>query len=804
MYKFTMALIFTGISQFLLGQAAVLSGVVQDLSGNPLENADIQLENTIRHVRTNEKGWFLIENIQAGKYFVKVSFLGYKDQIVSIVLENDNIHLVVKMQDQVFDFQEIHVTATRTDGRHLGEVDGMSINAGKKNEIVRLDKIDANLAMNNGRQIFAKVPGISIWESDGSGIQMSIASRGLNPNRSWEFNTRLNGYDITPDPMGYPEAYYTPPTEVVEKIEIVRGAAALQYGPQFGGLLNFVLRKPDLSTKFTFESQNTIGSNGLLSTFNYIGGTKGRLTYTAFYQKRKGNGWRQNSYFNTDHAHLQLGYAITEKLKLGAELTYMDYISQQAGGLTDSLFTIDARQSLRSRNWFSAPWLVPALTADYVFDNDTKLSIKTFATFGERSSIGFVKAINILDDNSNRQIDRDFYKNFGGEVRFITDFAFFGKRHTIVSGIRYFEGNTHRLQQGFGDIGTDYNTTLSEGKSYQRDMHFDNNNVAVFTESVIRFNKKLLMTDGLRYEHIKAISNGRLGYVNGQPMTLNNLHRNRNFLLFGTGLEYHTTPNQEFYTNLSQAYRPILFSDLTPPSSTDIIDQNLSDANGYNFDLGYRGRLGKYANVDLDYFFISYNNRIGNIATLNSDGKIVQYRTNLGHSINKGYEIFVEVKPLSFIKNNKIGSLNTFASLASINATYGDFKTTSVVNGQIKEINLKGNQVENAPRYIRRYGITYAYKTFSITWQLSDIAESFADASNTVKANSSATVGLIPAYKVQDISATAKIFKYYILKAGINNAADTRYFTRRSGGYPGPGILPADGRMFYLSLGLKI
>ena len=41
------------------------------------------------------------------------------------------------------------------------------------------------------------------------------------------------------------------------------------------------------------------------------------------------------------------------------------------------------------------------------------------------------------------------------------------------------------------------------------------------------------------------------------------------------------------------------------------------------------------------------------------------------------------------------------------------------------------------------------------------------------------------------------------IKAGINNFNDTRYFTRRAGGYPGPGALPADGRNFFISIGAK-
>ena len=64
--------------------------------------------------------------------------------------------------------------------------------------------------------------------------------------------------------------------------------------------------------------------------------------------------------------------------------------------------------------------------------------------------------------------------------------------------------------------------------------------------------------------------------------------------------------------------------------------------------------------------------------------------------------------------------------------------------------------------------------------------------------------GLIPAYTVIDLTATYKFSKNLNIKAGINNLTDKVYFTRRAGGYPGPGALPADGRTFFISLGAKL
>jgi Fe(3+) dicitrate transport protein len=173
--------------------------------------------------------------------------------------------------------------------------------------------------------------------------------------------------------------------------------------------------------------------------------------------------------------------------------------------------------------------------------------------------------------------------------------------------------------------------------------------------------------------------------------------------------------------------------------------------------------------------------------------------------VSQGLEAFVEFDPITaFVGNSNFGYIHFFASLAYVNAEYQDFERTSIVNGEIVTNNLAGNRVENAPRKINRYGATYRFKDFSMTWQLSDIGETFADASNSVEPNAGATSGLIPAYSVQDLSAGYTYKKKYSLKTGVNNLTDASYFTRRAGGYPGPGIMPADGRTFYLTFGIKL
>ncbi|MHA8087261.1 TonB-dependent receptor domain-containing protein [Aquirufa sp. Wall-65K1] len=786
-------------------QSAQISGQIESASHEPLPGASIVLIGTVRGVQSNMSGKYLLKGLKAGQYTLKVSFVGYKPSVQEITLGDGEQRVTNFVLNDAAELNEVSVYAQSgvKGNAFLPQVNEYTITAGKKNEVIVLDNLQANLAMNNSRQIFSRTPGISIWESDGSGIQLGVASRGLSPNRSWEFNVRMDGYDITPDPMGYPEAYYTPPMEVVDRIEIIRGASSLQYGPQFGGLMNFVLRKPDISTKLLIESQNTTGNNGLFSSFNYLGGTSGRLSYTAYYQKRIGNGWRQNSYFNTDHSHAELSYALSNKVKIGAQLTYMYTQSQQPGGLTDGEFAKNSQQSMRARNWFSNPWLIYALTADYVINTDSKISIKYFGTTAERSSVGFTRAINEVDPLGTRQVDQDFYQTNGLEMRYLLTYNLGSWKNTLATGLRYFSGEIKRKQQGAGSKGSSMDFSIQG--PFTRDLIFHNTNYAAFAETILRPSDPLLITFGGRLEQIDTHMMGQIGLSSsGSAISATPTSRGRSFLLAGVGAEYKVSKRTKLYSNIAQAYRPVLASDLLPPATTDVIDPNLKDAKGFNFDLGYRGELGNYLTFDVDYFYLDYDNRVGTISQMNTDGKIYQYRTNLGHSVSKGMEAYVEFSPTTaWLKHQKWGNISMFASIAAIDARYLDFKTTSIANGQIVEGNLAGKQVENAPQKINRYGISYSKKGLSLSWQISDIGSTFADASNTFSPNAAATTGFIPSYQVQDISGSYKFKKYAQLKFGVNNLSDVRYFTRRSGGYPGPGILPADGRTWYVGLNLR-
>ena len=721
----------------------------------------------------------------------------------------------IAFNDTIKRLSPVIVTPKEQSPERMPEMKGNVIFSGKKNEVLKLSNINGNFTTNNAREIFARIPGVTIWENEGSGIQINVGVRGLSPNRSWELNTRQNGYDISSDVFGYPEAYYNPPLEAVETIELVRGGGSLQFGPQFGGMLNYVLKR-ETKKKFSYETQNTVGSYGLMSSYNAIGGNYKKFSYYVYNHSRSADGWRENSQYTVRNTHAFLEYRFTENTKISAEYTNMDYQMQQASGLTDEQFNINSRQSLRDRNWFGTPWNVFSINFDTKISDNFTSNTKLFGLIGERNSVGFTATPNIIDainpatnDYANRRVDRDLYENYGIENRNIYKYKLGKIKNNLAFGVRIYKANTQRLQDGRGTTGSDFDISI-DGR-YVRDLDFTTENVAVFAENQFKITDKLSITPGVRYEYIQNTGNGRFGISSGNDIEMANKNISRSQPLFGLGLEYKFRTTN-IYANITQAFRPVLFSDITPPAVTDVIDPNLKDASGFNADLGFRGTFKKYLNFDVSLFYLSYNNRIGGVRQfINNDPSqgTFLFRTNLGETVNKGIEGFANLNITRLFEIERpYGNLDFFASVSFIDSRYTDFKIFSTSgtapNVSITETNLSGNRVENAPRYIHNFGLSWSNSSISTTVQYRMSGRIFTDANNTNTPSANGITGILDDYRVFDLSTEYKFLKNYNIRAGINNLFDEEYATRRAGGYPGPGVLPGEGRTFYISIGAKL
>ena len=683
----------------------------------------------------------------------------------------------------------------------LPTVQGVYVYSGKNTMTFQPDPSTANLAGNMTRMAFAKIPGLNVWEMDGAGTQVNIGSRGTDAHRSIEMNMRQNGYNTNSDMFGYPEDHYTPPMQAINQVQYVRGSAALQFGSQFGGMMNYVMKSGDSTKPFSLESEQTIGGYSFFNSYNAVGGTLGKWTYYAYVDYRHGNGWRPNANFDYHSYYANLIYRFNEKASLSFQFSNMSYVQKIAGGLTDSLFNLSPDQSFRARNYFQPQITIPALIFNYAFSTETKLEVIANGLFGQRNSVQFINNANIMDTINTtlgtynpRQVDRDYYDGFTTEMRLLHLYKTGQTKSALTSGIRFFTEETKRRQKGTGTTGSDFDLSLV--KPYGIDLDFHTNNVAFFAENEFQLNPKLSMTPGFRYEIIQSNLNGLIANASFPVSYV----ESRNFPLFGLGTRFQINPASQLYGNISQAYRPFLYANITPADQLAVIDSNLRDSRGYDVDLGYRGHIRDVFQFNINGFYLFYGNRIGQLTLTKPDNSTYIFTTNVGNSLAVGVETYLEASLLNWINGRStMTDIRVFNSLAYTHARYITGHTT--VSG--KNVSLAGNYVEGTPDWVERGGIQFIYRGFSTSIQYSYVSKGYSDAVNTVF-NPTGASGVVPEYHVWDWSFDWHFLRSYHVGAGINNLANASYFTRRINMYPGPGILPADGRTFYVTLGLKI
>jgi Fe(3+) dicitrate transport protein len=685
---------------------------------------------------------------------------------------------------------------------HLNQVDGMKITAGKKSEVINVEMMTVNKATNNTRQVYAKVAGLNIFENDGSGLQLSIGGRGLDPNRTSNFNVRQNGYDISADALGYPESYYTPPTEALSKIEIIKGAASLQYGTQFGGLLNFEIKQPGADKALSIESRQTAGSWGFLGSFNSISGTTGKLSYYAFAHYKRGNGWRPNSKFESFNGYADLHYHFNDKHMLGLEYTRLQYLAQQPGGLDDNMFAADPTQSNRARNWFAVQWNLLDVEWDYRLSSRTRIQTRGYGLLASRDAVGFRPNRPSQPDNGDaRDLLKGTFQNIALESRLLHRYTIAGKIQTLLTGVRAYRGYSEN-RQGYvnNGAGADF-TFANESSELLSDYSFPNLNLAAFAEQIFRITDKWSVTPGVRAEWIRTEANGIYHdrVTDLRDSIVSDIVTNearvlpRQFIIGGIGSSYKPNGHVEAYGNFSQNYRSITFNDIRVVNPSFEIDPAIADEKGWSSDLGVRGDIQQNFRFDGNLFYLYYGNRIGEYYTVKNSTQVIRKRGNVGVAQIYGIETFMELDVLKLWKSiPEHWNATVYSNLALTSAHY----TKSPVK------NIEGKRVEYVPFVNWKTGIQGAYKSWKLTYQFSYLSEQYADATNAEKGGYSAVNGKVPAYKLMDLSAGWN-WRWLTLEGTINNLANAAYFTRRATGYPGPGIIPGDARSFYLTAGVK-
>ncbi len=683
----------------------------------------------------------------------------------------------------------------------LPAVEGTRINAGKKSSVIDLDEFPP-IVNNNYRQALARTPGLLLSEE--TSPLVSIGYRGLDPSRVQYTQVLKDGIPIHADQFGYPEAYYTPSLETVDRIEFLHGGAALIYGPQPGGSLNYVTHVPRLDRPFSFGSRTTFGSDNYFSNFTYVDGTSGQLGYYAYGNHRSGEGFRtSNSAFEVDAGQL--------KLVLGGNtasrwtLTLEGYQEQhgEPGGLTFATgpnavnYNTSRNTPSRLYDLFELERCFASLAWENDLSETTKLTViawgGTLSRFSVRQRGGGFGTLPVGALANTTTIEDQVFRTVGIDARLRHDYILWGGAHTVAGGTQFYHTESPRQdRRGFAPNARDGELRNDSDRAVWY--------APVFVENRFHWNA-LSITPGVRLENIWQSVDEKVNVdktVAGTPLASEETY---DFVpLFGLGAAYEVAPQTEIYANVSQSYRPKIFTQAVPTGGTTVVPNDLQESRAVQYDLGFRGNPRPWVSWDVSGFLLDFDDQIGVVGLPDGFSTL----GNVGHARHFGLEAAGELdvfelfdRPVSVAASKeggkgvaavpptritqRIGSLSLYANVTLLHARF--------VSGP-----LDGKTPRFAPDYLLRTGMIYRWADRLKVALLGTVVDSsYADDADTPER-------FVPGYMTWDLTAEARVYKDTVsITAGINNLFNEDYYARITN----TGIDPAYRRNYYAGFAVQ-
>lgn len=694
-----------------------------------------------------------------------------KTLLSSVLLSS--LSITVQAQETL---KEIEVSEEK-EGSFSGyweENKGTQIFSGKKNTVTDLKQIPT-LQTNNYRQATSQTPGLLISEIPNEALA-AITYRGLgDPHESFNVLLLQDGIPVASDMFGYPAHYFSPALPMMDKFQFIRGGAALHYGPQPGGVVNYISRPLRKDQALSGKVGVTYGSYNLLATNNAIYGSKGDHSYAVEYYRRQGDGpQRENSDFAADYVQIRDHIF---KGKNTYKISFNGYNSDhgESGGFSKrsgpglNEFGDDLGKASKEHDRLKVTRAQLALGVDHKIDESSLLEATLWGTaynrYSKRQNRGTAPAFGGFYNGTDNQITDQRYFGYNGQVRYLKNYSAFGNEHTFSAGYLYYNLISPLVQEK--GAGPASNSGVVERRT-DRETHTN----SYFAENRFSFGK-LMVTPGIRVENIRQTVDERKGGA------LREKDRTENVPLLGLGLAYHTSDDSQLYANISEGYKPLSWSDAIPTSPTETVAGDIKSAKTLNSELGYRGQTDKL-NWDVSAFFIRYENKIA---------KVGNTFTNSGAGTHKGVDAATELKISNIIDTLKpFGDFNLYANISVLDARY--------TRGALKD-----KTPQYAPKTMTRVGLIYNKENkLKVALMGVMVSRHYANDNNGNGTGANTANDFeVPSYTVFDLTADWSVTEHWMVSGGINNLFDKEYYSRvRS-----DGVIWALDRNFYAGVTYK-
>ena len=615
---------------------------------------------------------------------------------------------------------------------------------------------------------FQSVPGIKVQDETGTGVLPNISVRGLKASRSGHAQFLMDGVPLTLAPYGHTGQSIFPATlSMLDRIDIVRGGAAVQYGPNnVGGVINLVTKpiphkwQTEISNRFTvFEDGDTPLNDFYLRTGGWLTDTLALQVEGNFL---KGESFREHSDTDVKNFQAKLQWLLSDTQVLQAFVQRYDADTQMPGALSPDDYEKDRTQSKRPYDEYqgtSTRWSLKYLH-DLNIADSAELEILTFGHRSERffqwgfNSAGGHWADPALPSTDIRTSPREFVV-YGVEPKLAMYFDGNTVTQNVIVGARYVnEDIDYKLTQ----------TPIAGGVTkVPRDWNLNTDAFAGYISNEVGlFNDVLKVTPGIRYESIDMTFND-LGKAQSTDNKVTEW-------LPGLTVAYHLTEQWVGYTNAQKSLRA--------PQIAYIRGKGEEGSElAWNYELGARYNQDS-TSFNIALYRIDFEDQLQwQSATQTFD--------NIGQTLHQGVELSGRYVP------------QTMPAL-SLSAGYNYLDATIEQEG----VN-QGNQLPYTSKHQFSWDATYAFSKVDTTLSGYYFSESYSDNANTSAEDATGATGKVPAYMVWNFNLGSDLYKDENSKLrmnfAVNNLFDEDYYFRGIDTSP-VGRYPAPGRSYTLDL----
>jgi len=630
------------------------------------------------------------------------------------------------------------------------------------------------------------VPGIMVVPDGSMSFDVNIGIRGQNPRRSAKVMVMEDGMPLQLAPYTDPVNHYATPSSALSRVEVIKGAGQILYGPQtLAGAVNFVTKavprngEMEGSISSRFGNQDFRGLHGSAGFGNETGG------FTIDVSQNKGAGIYENSEYDLKDYRFKSELSLNEAHTLGLKLVNTnDRRNQTENYLTQDEYARDpySHPTVMLDKW-QQDRSVAQLTHKFTVSDDLSIFTQAYYTdvfrnglrgsnsgrevngvwesrlrncdaVGDVNNDGRVTISDIGNTNidlcGGRHAPRQYYTR-GIESRADFSHDLFGLNNDAIVGIRYHKEDVSRKQVYATNKAQrlDYALALVEGDDLEASS-FDAYALSYYAQNITYIND-WSVTTGLRAEDVRTRDIDELSTERAS--------HSYNEILPSVSVAWLGLKNTTVFAGIHQGISPARADrELDGTGARALPEESTM------FELGMRSRYFESVDVSATLFQNNIENTIvDNGATFDNSGESKQQGLELASRVNF---------------NTSFEQLNNFY----ISGAYTNLWTAEYEKALDPANN--GNRMQYAPKHLLNVDIGFQHqKGFDARLGVQHVSEQFVDDENTRIESGNGIEGVIPSYTIWNAT-----LNYYVPNTGINvfasveNLFDKTYLVSRNEG----------------------